>query len=553
MADQMEHPAVPRVKRLFSEGKASRREFLRTATLLGVSAASAYAFADRIAPGTFSGQAQAAMPTGGSLRIAMPLDEVTRPFTIDSPQKSNITRQVLEFLTKTGTDNVTRPYLLETWLPSEDLRSWTLSVRKDINWHSGKRLTADDVIWNLKFALDEANGSSTIGLMRGYLLEQYEEGGKKHTRLWDANAIEKVDDFTLRLNLKSPQLAIPEFLFHYAMPIMDPEGNGLFKPGVNGTGAFELVELQPRRKAVFKARKEYWGDGPYLETLEFVDLGDDPNAAIGALASKQVDGMYEADTAQLDALKGLLDIEIYQAATGATGIIRGKVTMKPWDDVRVRQALRLSVDPEASLAVVLRGLGAVGEHHHVAPIHPDYAPLPPFKRNVEEAKRLLQEAGYADGLDLELTVPAQYGYLVKMVESTVEQWREANIRVTIKPLPAAQYAEAWDKVPFGVTRWSHRPLGTLALALAYRSGASFNDSGYANPAFDDFLAKAEATVDIEERRRHMAGAERILQEDGPFVQPIWKSNFTAMSKRVENFKMHPTSFIFGHELAIQPA
>jgi peptide/nickel transport system substrate-binding protein len=551
MADDLEHPYVPELKRLLREGRASRREFLRTATLLGVSAGLAYAFADRIAPQAWSGRAAATPSKGGSIRLAMPIDEVTRPFTIDSPQKSNITRQVLDFLTKTGVDNITRPYLLERWSTSDDLKTWDLFVRKDVTWRSGRKFTADDVVWNLKFALDERNGSSTIGLMRGYLLEGYEHDGAKHTRLWDANAIEKVDDFTVRLHLKSPQLAIPEFLFHYAMPIMDPAGNGLFGPGANGTGAFDLVEFQPRRRAVFKSRKDFWGVGPYLDSLELVDLGDDPNAAIGALAAKQIDGLYEGDTEQLDILNRMPDIKIYKASTGATGVIRGKVTMKPWSDVRVRRALRRAADPEATLAIALRGLGDVGEHHHVAPIHPDYAKLPPFKRDVVEAKQLLQEAGYPNGLDLELNVPAQYGYLVKVAQALVEQWREADIRVQLKLLPAAQYAEAWDKVPFGIVRWSHRPLGTLSLALAYRSGAPFNDSGYANPKFDEFLSKAESTVDIEQRRLYMAEVEQILQDDGPLVQPVWKANFTAMHKRVASFQMHPTSFIFGNELAVE--
>ncbi|MGE0119024.1 MAG: ABC transporter substrate-binding protein [Dongiaceae bacterium] len=550
MIRDQEHPYIPTLKRQLRESKASRREFLWTATMLGMSSAAAYAFADRVVSG-LSRPAHAASSPSGTLRIAMPIDEVTRPFTIDSPQRSNLTRQVLDFLTRTGPDNITRPSLLSGWTPNEDLTSWTLTLRDDVKFHSGRKFAADDLIWNLQFALDEANGSSTVGLFTGTLLEQYEENGQKHTRLWDANAIEKVDDHTVRLNLKTPQLAIPEFLFHYGLPMMDPESNGIFGPGANGTGPFELVEFQPRRNAKFVARPDYWGEGPHLESFEFVDLGDDPNAAIGALAAGQIDGTYEADTAQYEALKQIPDLVLYTASTGATGLIRGKVTMAPWSDVRVRNALRRASNPEAAVAVALQGLGDPGEHHHVAPIHPEYAKLPPFKRDVEEAKRLLAEAGFPNGLDLELNVPAQYGYLVKMAEATVEHWQEAGIRVSLKLLPASQYAEAWSKAPFGITRWSHRPLGTMALALSYVSDAPWNDSEYKNADFDAALRKAQGTVDVEKRREHMAVIEKIMQEDGPVIQPIWKSIFTFMHKRVTNFKMHPTLYVFANELAVQ--
>ena len=72
-----------------------------------------------------------------------------------------------------------------------------------------------------------------------------------------------------------------------------------------------------------------------------------------------------------------------------------------------------------------------------------------------------------------------------------------------------------------------------------------------NAWLDEALTKVEGTVDIVERRKHMAEVERIMQEDGPIIQPIWKANFTAMHKRVANFQMHQTSYIFANELAVE--
>ena len=133
----------------------------------------------------------------------------------------------------------------------------------------------------------------------------------------------------------------------------------------------------------------------------------------------------------------------------------------------------------------------------------------------------------------------------------VEHWKAANIRVKIKLLPTQQFWEVWDKSPFGATYWWHRPLGVMVLGLAYRSGVPWNESGYSNPEFDELLAKAEGTVDVEERREVMVELEKILQEDGPLVQPIWVGGFTFYDKRVKGFKMHPTNYVFGNQLAIE--
>jgi peptide/nickel transport system substrate-binding protein len=539
------------------DGKIDRREFLRSATLLGLSAGAAYAFANKVTGGPMVSTAHAQLPKGGVIRIGMRCKEIADPHTYDWAEKSNIARQVCEYLTKTGVDNVTRPYLLEKWEASDDLKTWTLHVRKDVKWHDGRALAADDVIWNIKHVLDPATGSSVLGLMKGYMLKEVETGEKDEqgnpkmtTELWDANAIEKVDDHTIRLNAQVPQLAVPEHFFHYPFLILDPEEGGKFGPGSNGTGPFELKSHEVNRKAVLAARKDYWGQGPNLEGIEFIDLGDDPSASVNALTSQQVHGLFGGEARLLQMYERLDFVQRYEAVTAETGVVRGKVTEKPFDDARVRKALRLAVDSEQVLAVTLGALGSVGEHHHVCSVHPEYAKLPIQKRDVEGAKRLLTEAGYPDGVDLEVACAVDPEWQLISMQVMVQQWKEAGIRVKIKSMPGAQYWDVWDKVPFGYTLWYHRPLGVMIYGLAYRSGVPWNESSFSNPEFDRLLSEAEGLLDVEQRRQVMAKLEHIMQEEGPIVQPLWRSVFTYYDKKVKGFRMHPSNYIFGEELAL---
>ena len=553
-----EHVLIPRLKRQLVERQIDRREFLRYATFLGMSAPAAYAFAGRIAGQPLVAPAAAQnLPRGGTLRLGMRCQDLKSPHTYSWIESANTARQVVDYLTVTGVDNVTRPGLVEKWEASPDLKTWTLKLRRNVKWHNGRQFNADDVVWNLKRVLDPKTGSSVVGLMKGFLLEEFETGekddkgnAKKSTRLWDANAIQKVDAFTVRLNGKTPQLAIPEQLFHYPLLILDPAENGEFKVGSNGTGAFTLVESEVGRRQVLKARKEpYWGGGPYLDQIEFIDLGDDPAAAVSALASKQVDGLYAADIVQLDALQKLPHVQMYSVTTADTATARVQ-PVKPFDDKRVRQALRYAIDSNVILQIAHRGLGQAGEHHHVSPVHPEYAKLVPFQRDVAKARRLLAEAGHPNGIDTEIVCRPQPGWELLAVQAMVEQWKEAGIRVKINVMPSTQYWEVWTKVPFGFTTWAHRPLGVMSLALAYRTGVPWNESKYSNPEFDRLLSLAEGTIDVAARREVMAQLERILQDDGPIVQPVWRAIFTFHDKRVQGFKAHPTLYIFGHQLAI---
>ncbi len=553
-----QHPALPGLVEALEKHRVDRREFLRTATLLGMAAPVAYGIAGKVLGEPLIGTAQAQTPKkGGVLRVGLRIPALDNPHTFSWVYDSNVVRQANDYLTRTQNDGITVPMLLEKWEPTDDLKTWTLTLRKGVKWSNGEDLVTDHVLWNIKRWVDPNVGSSVLGLLSGFMLKDVDTGQKNEdgsakmtTELWDAGAIEKVDDHTFKLNGQASMLAMPENLFHYPALILHPKDEGKWGVGSIGTGAYEPVEIEVGKKAVLKRRASYWRDGGHIEEIHFIDLGDDPATKLAALASKQVDGLYDADIKIYDGVQKLPNIEIHKITTAQTAVARTHCNEKPFDDPRVRKAMRLAVDVAAVSKIAYRDLGTPAQHHHVAPVHPEFVDKP-MGRDLDAAKKLLADAGHPDGIDVELHCKKDPDWEPTACQAMVQQWAEAGIRVKLNVLPSAQFWDVWTKVPFGFTVWTHRPLGIMVLGLAYRTGVPWNESNYANPKFDELLTKAEGIVDVEERKKVIDEIETLMQEDGPIIQPLWRQSYQPFDKKLKGYKPHPTEYYFIEDMWIE--
>jgi peptide/nickel transport system substrate-binding protein len=546
------HPAVPELQEQLRTGQLGRREFLRTVTLLGVTASAAYAMVGRLSGQRPVPRVQAAGKMGGNLRCSMRVQPMTDPATFDWGERSNQARHMLEYLTITGQDNITRPYLAEAWEVSEDLKTWTLKLRRQVRWSNGDAFNADDVVYNLTRWLDPRVGSSNLGLFDAMVTtadtgKQDKDGKPILSRSMTTGAVEKLDDYTVRLHLHRPVLAMPENLYHYPCAIVhrrfDDLGADLSQHPI-GTGAYTLQEFRVGEKCVLRKRPatDYWGPEAYLNTITYIDHGDDPSAHLAALASKQVDMVHEVGVESLPAVERLPHVVVQEVASAQTGVARMQVTHKPFDDVRVRQAVQLCMDQRRLLELAHRSKGAPAEHHHVAPSQPDYAILPPRQPDHARARQLLADAGYPQGLTLTIALGAADAWHIAAMQAFREMCAPAGITLNLNLMPGPSYWEVWDKVPFGFTSWTHRPLGVMTLELGYRSGVPWNESKYANPAFDRALDQAAATLDVNARRQHMAAVQQILQDDAVIAQPFWRSIFSATTRQVQGYATHPSLY-----------
>ncbi len=375
-------------------------------------------------------------------------------------------------------------------------------------------------------------------------------------------ALNKVDNYTVKLKTKTAQLSIPENLFNYPTMIMhrDFEKNGKdLSKNPMGTGPYTLTEFKIGEKAVLKRIKQpYWGEkldnpyigGPiYLDEIHYYDHGTGSMAMLAAYASGQVDTIYEFDIAAQQMAKSLPNTTIHTATTTITDCLRMRVTEKPFDNKKLRRAIQTCVDVDAYSKLIFGGRADFGEHHHVAQIHPEYHKLPKPKQDIAKAKKLLAEAGYPNGIDLTIDIGNTSGpWQTQCGEIFKSQLAKAGINLKLNVMPSSKYWEIWDKTPFGMTEWTHRPLGVMVLSLGYRSGVPWNETAYSNPAFDKALDAAEAIVDPVQRSKKMAKVQKILQEDAVMAQPVWVPKFTVARNTVKNFHAHPTQYHLFHRV-----
>ena len=408
-----------------------------------------------------------------------------------------------------------QPVLAESLDASRDGRTWTLRLRAGVEFHHGKTLDVDDVVFTLKRMLDPAtkvNGAAALGVI-------------------DMAGLRRLDARTLEIPLKEPYALFKDQLAQYYLGIV-PVGFDPARPV--GTGPFRFGSFTPGRTSTFQRFDRYWRTGqPYADELVIVDFPDD-QARVQALLDGQVDAIDNLPPTRIDKVRST-GANVLISETGAWTPFTMRVDAEPFRDVRVRQAMRLVVDREQMVSQALNGQGRIANDLY-APFDVAYArDLPQRQQDLPQATSLLKQAGHA-GLQVELVTSSGIGAgAVEAARLFARQAQGAGVVVRVREVDGgAFYGQNYLSWPFALDYWftrSYLPqvyLGSLA-------GAPFNECHWNEARFSALVSQARGEFDATRRAELLREAQKIEYDSGGYIVWGFKNQVDAYSAKVTGF------------------
>lgn len=408
------------------------------------------------------------------------------------------------------------PVLAQSWESNADGSEWTFKLRQGVTFHDGSALTAEDVVYSFKRLLDPATGSAGAGELTGLKPEDFAA----------------VDPSTVRVTPASPMVELPSVLAtKHGLVVKAGASKDDISYRPNGTGAFMLAELKPGQlSTTFTRHPTYWREGlpksPCIELFGVVE----PVARVAAILSGGADVVTVIDPSTVATLKDNPEITLTNAKGGSALTIGMFMDKPPFDDPRVRQALKLLVDRQAMVDTALLGFGLPGNDNPILPTSPDAYRSDTIGRDVAKAKQLLAEAGHPDGLSLQLHTSELYPGQMAVTQVYQQMAAEAGVKIELLVTPASEYWDSiWLKQPFAISNWGMRPTA-IALSVAYRKDAKWNETHFFRDDYDALLEKAARTIDDAERRKLYQEAQRMIAEEGGVIIPVFSATVAATRK-----------------------
>ncbi len=420
-----------------------------------------------------------------------------------------------ERLVRIDKDGNPSPDLAESWESDTTSQKFTFKLRQNVRFHNGKLMTAKDVVYTFKHILNPDFGSPAASILN----------------IINTEAIETPNDHTVVFNLQKPHADFPLLLTHKQVRIIS-EGSAatVGKTGV-GTGPFKLAKLDVNGTTVLAANDDYRGGQPGLKRIDIVSIAD-KNAQVYALLDDLIDSVSNISSVQAQLFEENKEYTVQELPNGYLHNLVMNTTVAPFKDVRVRKAMKYVVDRNKMIDLVLRGHGEAGYDHPVFPNDP-YQLVLDRPQDIEKARSLLLEAGYSNGLDVELYVADVNAYMVIMAIVYKKMAAKAGIRVKIQFVPAKTYWDAiWIKVPFCGSRWTERSADTI-LSEAYLSGAKWNESLWSNPQFDQLLSDARKEREPEKRKAIYQEAQRLVAEEGGAIIPFFENTLRVLRSDIQ--------------------
>lgn len=415
------------------------------------------------------------------------------------------------------------PNLAESWEASKDATSWTVRLRKGVQFHDGTPFDAEAVKFNLERVLD-------VGVAKGsFDMIQRIEVKDPHTVVFQTTPFAPL----MRLFAYAPSgIASPTQIKNLG------SDNYFRKP--TGTGPYTFVEHIRGDRSVIMANGRYWGGRPYVNRV-IMRVVPDIGARIAALEAGDLDVAYDVPPTETRRLEANPAIRIVRGRTARTVYVGINTQYGPLREKRVRQALNHAVDKEAILKGIYLGEGRVSDAPFTN-IAFGHAPMPPYKYDTAKAKQLLAEAGYPDGFDVTLTyAPGRYLMDTQLVEAVAAYLRAVGIRARIQAVEWATYGRMRtvrpeeSRIQLFLLAFGNAPLdadhGLKPLRPDQVPPEGDSPTFYDNPRFMPLFTQARSTTDAARRQRLYRQLISMVWDDAPWIFLIVQPNTHAVRKR----------------------
>jgi peptide/nickel transport system substrate-binding protein len=518
------------LQRLYAANKISRRDFLAGAAAVGALGAA----------GTMGApNAWAATPKkGGHMRVGLgtgSTSDVLDPATFDTTFNQVLGYGTLRSsLTEVAPDGQVSPELAESWEASPDAKVWTFKLRKGVEFHSGKTMTADDVIASLNHHRGEDSKSAAKPLLA--TVEDISADG----------------DDTVVVTLNAGNADFPFYMTDYHLAILPSDGEGnVDAMSGDGTGPYKLENFEPGVGAMTSRFENYFkgADRQHFDSFEMLVLTDTA-ARTNAMTTGEVDFMERADLKTVHLLERRPGVKVLKT-DGTQHYTMPMITTKdPYTDNNVRMALKHAIDREDLLEKILRGYGAVGNDHPIGTANRYHADLEQRTYDPDKAKFYAKKAGM-ENLAVDLSAAdAAFAGAVDAAVLFKEHAAKAGIDVNVVREPNDGYwSDVWMAKPFCMCYWGGRPTEDQMFTTAYAEGVPWNDTFWSHERFNKLLVEARAELNESKRAEMYAEMQSIVRDEGGVIVPLFASYVDAHTDKLAHGKVGSNYALDGFKLA----
>lgn len=430
---------------------------------------------------------------------------------------------------KEGTSFV--PSLATKWDQSDE-NTWIFTLRDDVKFHDGTNLTAKDVKYSLEQLVNRKESPLTV--------------------LWaQLDSVEAENDTTLTIKTKTP---LGNMLYNLTLLFITPaeqaDKKDFFRKPI-GSGAFKVENFQPEQELTLKGNNDYWNTAPKLDTLKIVNIPENA-ARMTAIETGEIDATWTIPADLINELKQNEQITIIDTESYYYYFNWFNSSEKPFNDVRVRQAMWYALDTKAIVNDLYGDTAEVMK----APIPSSvfgFTEQIPYVYNPQKAKKLLKEAGYPNGFETAIMWSKGSGpQILELQKAMASYWAKVGVKIKEDQLEKAEWIDKlvaldWQmnlQTNVVITGDADYTLGRLYISEA-------NRNGYKNKKLDELLIKAKQSTDENEREKLYDQVNKIIWDEAVGIFPLQLKQIYAVRSNVKGLDPSPSGAPSFHNVSIE--